>query len=102
MSEKTMFEQFYNATDEFKAAVKKPFVRRKLKLRFQSVLASIQEQQSDLQTEINEIYQKVEDLDINRLIEIEDHLEMLADDKEKLAKLYKSWFGTDLKDIDEE
>jgi len=98
----TLFEQFYNASDEFKASMKKPFIRRKLKLRFQSALASLVEKQANFQTEINDISQKVEELNINRLLEIQDELEVIGSDKERLGKMYKEWFGSELKDIDEE
>jgi hypothetical protein len=103
MSEqKTLFEQFYNASDELKAKIKTPFVRRKLKLRFQSAFASITEKQANLEVEVNSLSEKVENLDINRLLEISDELETLDKDKKNLAEMYKAWFGKELKDIDEE
>lgn len=98
----TLFDKFYNIKDEVKAQLKKPFVRRKLKLRFQSALASIAEEESKLQSEIQEINEKVEELNINRLLEIDDDIERLARDRVRIKSKYTAWFGKEMIDVDDE
>lgn len=97
-----LFEKFYNSTDELKKEVEKPFVRRKLKIRFQNAMTSIDEKSANLTIEVNDLSQNVKELNINRLLEIKDELALLKKDKAALADMYKEWFGKEMKDIDEE
>lgn len=98
----TLFEKFYNAKDEVLAAIAKPVVRRKLKSRFQAVQISIGEEIAKLEVEQNEIFKNVEDLNINRLTEIGEDIDVKNRDLERIKKLYADWFGGELKDIDED
>lgn len=98
----TLFEKYFNATDEQKAAEGKKTVRRDIKLKFQAVLADISKKIVELEKEEIFVNQKCWDLNINRLIEIAEETEFLERDKKRLQDLYVDWFGTSLKDIDEQ
>lgn len=98
----TLFDKYFNATDEQKAAEGKKTVRRDIKLKFQATLADISKKIVELEKEEIFVNQKCWDLNINRLIEIAEETEFLERDKKRLQDLYVYWFGTSLKDIDEQ
>jgi len=96
----TLFEKFYNIKDEVLATITKPIVRKKLTAKFQSMQISIGEKIAKLEAEAHEIYQNVEDLALNRLLQIDAELDVAKTDLSNLGKKYKDWFGKELKEID--
>jgi hypothetical protein len=96
----TLFEKFYNIKDEVLAAIGKPIARRKLMSKFQSMQISIGQKVATLESEAHELNQKVSDLNLNRLLQIDAQLDVAKTDLANLGKKYKEWFGKELKDID--
>lgn len=96
------FEAKYVDDSKIKAAFKKPGVKKTLKAKFYAVIFDNSKKISTFEEEREKLCEDFEDIDINRLLEIEDEIEFLKEDREKIRKLYLSWIGKEMKNIDDD
>lgn len=91
-----LFDQFYNASTELIKQLKEPMIRRSIKRKFGSAIDDAMTKKLNAESEMLKQLEKLDNLDINKLLEFESTIEKADKSIDLLQKIYYKLFAEEL------
>ena len=98
--EKTLFDKLYSLREDMKKKLKRPLIKKQLKHKFESAHDDIVGQIIDKYEQMNKLFENIETLDIEKLVEMDTEVNDLITGADAVAKHYKMVFGEEMETED--
>jgi hypothetical protein len=92
----SLFKKFYNMTEDVMKKLKEPLIERATKRKFEAAYDSCKDQIIETETSFNKEMENVENLDLNKLLQIRQKAKNAEKTKEEIAAMYEEFFGEKL------
>lgn len=94
--ETVLFKKFYNMTKDVMKKLKEPLIERATKRKFQSSYDSLEDTIIESENEFNKQMENIENIDLNKLLQIRQKAKNAAKTKEEIELMYEEFFGEKL------
>jgi hypothetical protein len=94
--ESTLFKKFYNMTEDVMKKLKEPLIERATKRKFEAAYDSCKDQIIETETDFNKQMENVENIDLNKLLQIRQKAKNAEKTMVEIAAMYEEFFGTKL------
>lgn len=93
---KSLFKKFYNMTEDVMKKLKEPLIERATKRKFQSAYDSLEDQIIESENAFNKQMESIENIDLNKLLEIRVKAKNAEKTKEEIKTMYFEFFNEEL------